>query len=48
MDKIKNICEIIIKFNNEICKNCKSYFVCGGDSVLVCKDFEKYIKEIKK
>ena len=35
------------EFMETVCKNCKSYIFCGAELVL-CKEYEKYIKEKEK
>lgn len=43
-----NIKETIKEFQEKYCNKCKSFFLCGGEMVLSCKDFNKYLKEKSK
>jgi hypothetical protein len=44
MDKkeLKRLIEIFIKNH---CEKCSSYVFCGSEMVLMCKHFDKFLKE---
>lgn len=41
----KSIKELVKEFQEKYCKDCKSYFFCGGECA--CVHFEKFKKENK-
>jgi hypothetical protein len=41
----KSLKEIIKEFTEKHCPGCSSYLFCGGESILPCKAFNKFLKE---
>lgn len=39
---------LIKEFIETHCSKCKSYAFCAGDSIIICKDFKKFLKEKNK
>lgn len=45
-NKIANdITKLIKEFAEKHCSKCKSYVFCGGEMVLSCKEFNKFLEE---
>ena len=45
-NKIANdITNLIKEFTEKHCSNCKSYVFCGGEMILSCKEFNKFLEE---
>jgi hypothetical protein len=40
-----NITDLIKEFTEKHCSKCKSYVFCGGEMVLSCKEFNKFLEE---
>ena len=40
-----NISELVKEFTQSHCSKCNSYFFCGGEMVLSCKEFNKFLSE---
>ena len=41
----KSLKEIIKEFTEKHCPGCSSYLFCGGESILACKAFNKFLNE---
>ena len=45
-NKISNdISSLIKEFTEKHCSKCKSYVFCGGEMILSCKEFNKFLEE---
>ena len=48
-NKIGNdITNLIKEFTEKHCSKCKSYVFCGGEMVLSCKEFNKFLEEYEE
>ena len=41
----KRLKELIKEFNEKHCPKCPSYLFCGGEILLACKVFNKFLNE---
>jgi hypothetical protein len=41
----KKLKELIKEFTEKHCPECPSYLFCGGEIILACKAFNKFLKE---
>lgn len=39
--------ELIKEFTKTYCPKCKSYLFCAGEMILICKEFNKFLENVK-